>query len=134
MAAAPLIAYYRECGLLREVYASGLIDEIFLRIREVIKVRTTSGDRPGPSTKRLPVAEPDPRLHPGVDPPMAHTDLAAEPASPGFGSLNHRAIDASTEVVEEMGPGSLRGRRLREGTGVRGGDPPAPCGTATPGP
>lgn len=33
---APLVAYYRQKGLLREVYASGLIDEIFSRIREAI--------------------------------------------------------------------------------------------------
>lgn len=34
---APLIKYYRDRGLLREVYASGLIEEIFLRVREVLK-------------------------------------------------------------------------------------------------
>jgi len=34
---APLIKYYRERGLLREVYASGLIDEIFLRLKEGLK-------------------------------------------------------------------------------------------------
>lgn len=34
---APLIKYYRDRGLLREVYASGLIDEIFLRLKEVLK-------------------------------------------------------------------------------------------------
>ena len=34
---APLIKYYRDRGLLREVYASGLIDEIFLRTKEVLK-------------------------------------------------------------------------------------------------
>ena len=33
---APLVAYYRQKSLLREVYASGLIDEIFSRIREAI--------------------------------------------------------------------------------------------------
>ncbi len=31
---APLVAYYRDRGLLREVYASGLIDEISQRVRE----------------------------------------------------------------------------------------------------
>ncbi len=34
---APLIKYYRDRRLLREVYASGLIDEIFLRTKEVLK-------------------------------------------------------------------------------------------------
>src|SRR6266540_482975 len=34
---APLIKYYRDRGLLREVYASGLIEEIFLRTIEVLK-------------------------------------------------------------------------------------------------
>lgn len=34
---APLIAYYRERGLLRDVYASGLIEEIQVRIREALK-------------------------------------------------------------------------------------------------
>lgn len=34
---APLIKYYRDRGLLREVYASGLIDEIFLRTKEALK-------------------------------------------------------------------------------------------------
>jgi adenylate kinase len=33
---APLVSYYRQKGLLKEVYASGLIDEIFHRIRETI--------------------------------------------------------------------------------------------------
>ncbi len=35
---APLVSYYRQKGLLKEVYASGLIDEIFHRIRETIGV------------------------------------------------------------------------------------------------
>jgi len=34
---APLIKYYRDRGLLREVYASGLIEEIFQRTIEVLK-------------------------------------------------------------------------------------------------
>src|SRR6266511_3432762 len=34
---APLIKYYRDRGLLREVYASGLIEEIFLLTMEVLK-------------------------------------------------------------------------------------------------
>lgn len=34
---APLIKYYRERGLLKEVYASGLIEEIFLRTIEHLK-------------------------------------------------------------------------------------------------
>lgn len=34
----PLIKYYRDRGLLREVYASGLIDEIFARVRETLRV------------------------------------------------------------------------------------------------
>lgn len=34
---APLIKYYRDRGLLREAYASGLIGEIFLRAIEVLK-------------------------------------------------------------------------------------------------
>lgn len=34
---APLIKYYRDRGLLREVYASGLIEEIFLRSIEALK-------------------------------------------------------------------------------------------------
>lgn len=34
---APLIKYYRDRGLLREVYASGLIEEIFLRTIETLK-------------------------------------------------------------------------------------------------
>src|SRR5207245_194507 len=34
---APLIKYYRDRGLLREVYASGLIEEIFHRAIEVLK-------------------------------------------------------------------------------------------------
>lgn len=34
---APLIKYYRERGLLREAYASGLIEEIFLRTLEALK-------------------------------------------------------------------------------------------------
>ncbi len=34
---APLIKYYRERGLLKEVYASGLIEEIFLRTIEQLK-------------------------------------------------------------------------------------------------
>lgn len=33
---APLIQYYKERDLLREVYASGLIDEVALRVREVL--------------------------------------------------------------------------------------------------
>lgn len=33
---APLIKYYRDRGLLREVYSAGLIDEIFLRLREIL--------------------------------------------------------------------------------------------------
>lgn len=35
---APLIKYYRDRGLLREVYAGGLIDEIFMRLREVLAI------------------------------------------------------------------------------------------------
>lgn len=35
---APLIKYYRERGLLLEVYASGLIDEIFHRILEALRI------------------------------------------------------------------------------------------------
>jgi adenylate kinase len=34
---APLIKYYRDRGLLREAYATGLIEEIFLRALEVLK-------------------------------------------------------------------------------------------------
>ncbi len=34
---APLVQYYREKGLLREVYASGVIDEISERIQEALK-------------------------------------------------------------------------------------------------
>ena len=34
---APLIKYYRDRGLLKEVYASGLIDEIFQRAIEALK-------------------------------------------------------------------------------------------------
>jgi adenylate kinase len=34
---APLVQYYREKGLLREVYASGVIDEIGQRIQEALK-------------------------------------------------------------------------------------------------
>ena len=34
---APLIKYYRDRGLLKEVYASGLIDEIFQRTIEALK-------------------------------------------------------------------------------------------------
>ncbi len=34
---APLIKYYRDRGLLREVYASGLIEEIFLRTIETLR-------------------------------------------------------------------------------------------------
>jgi adenylate kinase len=34
---APLIKYYRDRGLLREAYASGLIEEIFLRTLEALK-------------------------------------------------------------------------------------------------
>ena len=34
---APLIKYYRDRGLLREVYASGLIEEIFQRTIEALK-------------------------------------------------------------------------------------------------
>jgi adenylate kinase len=34
---APLIKYYRDRGMLREVYASGLIEEIFLRTIEALK-------------------------------------------------------------------------------------------------
>lgn len=36
---APLVQYYKERGLLREVYASGLIDEISLRVQEALRVR-----------------------------------------------------------------------------------------------
>jgi adenylate kinase len=35
---APLIQFYKERGLLREVYASGLIDEISTRVREALKL------------------------------------------------------------------------------------------------
>lgn len=35
---APLIKYYRDRGLLVEVYASGLIDEIFHRVCEALKI------------------------------------------------------------------------------------------------
>lgn len=35
---APLIQHYKEKGLLREVYASGLIDEIALRVQEALAV------------------------------------------------------------------------------------------------
>ena len=35
---APLVRYYREKGLLREVYASGVIDEIGQRVREALRV------------------------------------------------------------------------------------------------
>ncbi len=35
---APLIQYYKDRGLLRQVYASGLIDEVAHRIREVLSV------------------------------------------------------------------------------------------------
>ncbi len=35
---APLVQYYKDRGLLREVYASGLIDEIELRVRDALKV------------------------------------------------------------------------------------------------
>lgn len=35
---APLVRYYREKGLLREVYASGVIDEISQRVREALRV------------------------------------------------------------------------------------------------
>ena len=34
---APLIKYYRDRGMLREVYASGLIEEIFQRTIEALK-------------------------------------------------------------------------------------------------
>ncbi len=34
---APLVQYYREKGLLREVYASGVIDEISERVQEALK-------------------------------------------------------------------------------------------------
>ena len=34
----PLVSYYRQKGLLKEVYATGLISEIFHRIRETIGV------------------------------------------------------------------------------------------------
>ncbi|MCI4371413.1 MAG: nucleoside monophosphate kinase, partial [Thermoplasmata archaeon] len=34
---APLIKYYRDRGLLKEVYASGMIEEIFLRTIDVLK-------------------------------------------------------------------------------------------------
>ncbi len=34
---APLVQYYRDRGLLREVYASGLIDEISQRVQEILK-------------------------------------------------------------------------------------------------
>ncbi|HLE54260.1 MAG TPA: adenylate kinase [Thermoplasmata archaeon] len=33
---APLIQYYKDRGLLREVYASGLIDEVAHRVREIL--------------------------------------------------------------------------------------------------
>src|SRR5207244_13082619 len=42
---APLIKYYRDRGLLREVYASGLIEEIFLRTIEVLKESAQSRGR-----------------------------------------------------------------------------------------
>src|SRR5256712_1403697 len=42
---APLIKYYRDRGLLREVYASGLIQEIFLRTIEVLKQSAQSRGR-----------------------------------------------------------------------------------------
>ena len=42
---APLIKYYRDRGLLREVYASGLIQEIFLRTIEVLKESAQSRGR-----------------------------------------------------------------------------------------
>src|SRR2546425_3780393 len=42
---APLIKYYRDRGLLREVYASGLIEEIFLRGIEVLKESVPSRER-----------------------------------------------------------------------------------------
>src|SRR6059036_3304037 len=42
---APLIKYYRDRGLLREVYASGLIEEIFLRAIEVLKESVPSRER-----------------------------------------------------------------------------------------
>jgi len=35
---APLIKYYRDRGLLREVYAGGLIDEVFLRVLDALRV------------------------------------------------------------------------------------------------
>ncbi len=35
---APLIQYYKDRGLLREVYASGLIDEVAHRVREILSV------------------------------------------------------------------------------------------------
>ncbi len=35
---APLVQYYKDRGILREVYASGLIDEISERVRESLKV------------------------------------------------------------------------------------------------
>lgn len=34
---APLVQYYREKGLLREVYASGMIDEISQRVQEALR-------------------------------------------------------------------------------------------------
>src|SRR2546428_683990 len=42
---APLIKYYRDRALLREVYASGLIEEIFLRAIEVLKESVPSRER-----------------------------------------------------------------------------------------
>ena len=42
---APLIKYYRDRGLLREVYASGLIEEIFDRTIEVLKESTPPRER-----------------------------------------------------------------------------------------
>jgi adenylate kinase len=35
---APLIRYYKERGLLREVYASGVIEEISMRVREALRI------------------------------------------------------------------------------------------------
>ena len=34
---APLVRYYKDRGLLRDVYASGLIDEVSLRVQEALK-------------------------------------------------------------------------------------------------
>ena len=42
---APLIKYYRDRGLLREVYATGLIEEIFHRAIEVLKESVPSRER-----------------------------------------------------------------------------------------